>query len=99
MKIIDGIAYAKKDVDELKVRTAKPLADMILILTFNTGEEKIFDATVLLDMPAFQPLKDEEIFKTCKVVDGVVTWDDGDIDIGTEKLYSLSFKYDRLEIS
>ena len=44
----------------------------MMILTFSTGEQRLFDAAILTGK-AFSPLSDENIFKNCKVVDGVVT--------------------------
>ncbi len=99
MKSKDGVVYATNEVEQLQAVTVKPLSDMILIVSFNTGEERIFDATILLDMPVFQPLREDDVFKACRIVNGVITWCDGDIDIATESLYHSSFKYDKLDIS
>ena len=43
--------------------------------------------------PAFAPLSDEKIFKDCKIVDGVVTWMDEDIDCAPEYMYEHSYAY------
>ena len=63
-----------------------------MILTFSTGEQRLFDATILSGL-AFQPLTDNSIFKNCKVVDGVVTWMDEDIDCAPEYMYEHSYSY------
>ena len=93
MYIINGIAYAGELVNEIEVEKVEVLADMILLLTFSTGEKRLYDATVLLEYPAFKPLENEEIFKSAKVEYGVVVWLDGDIDIAPETLYKNSFAY------
>ena len=61
MYIIDGIAYAKEEQEFIEVVDVKALDDMILILKFNTGEQRVFDATIL-DGEVFKPLRDKEIF-------------------------------------
>lgn len=78
--------------DNIHIISAKPLDDMMMILTFSTGEQRLFDATILTG-PAFQPLTDEAIFKNCKIVDGVVTWMDEEIDCAPEYMYEHSFSY------
>ena len=55
----------------------------------------LFDATIL-NGPAFAPLSDEKIFKDCKVVDGIVTWMDEDIDCAPEYMYEHSYAYPAL---
>lgn len=79
----------------IHVVAAQPLGDMMMLLTFSTGKQRLFDATVLAG-PAFAPLQDEKIFQDCKVVDGVVTWMDEDIDCAPEYMYQNSFTYDSM---
>lgn len=93
MFVLNGIVYASEKRDGISIISAKPLEDMMMILTFSTGEKRLFDATVLHG-PAFTPLSDENIFKDCKVVDGVVTWMDEDIDCAPEYMYEHSYAYD-----
>lgn len=93
MHIANGIAYASAKMQEPFVQAVKPLADMMMIVTFGSGEKRLYDATQLLAFPAFQPLKDEEIFKNAKVEYGVVTWADGEIDIAPETMYETSYEY------
>ena len=93
MYIVNGIAYAPEKTRNISVLSVKPLDDMMMIVTFDSGEKRLYDATQLLAFPAFQPLKDEKIFKNAKVEYGVVTWNDGEIDIAPESMYLNSYEY------
>lgn len=93
MCIENGIAYAGTPTDEIRVRSVKPLDDMMMILTFTSGERRLYDATQLLEYPAFQPLRDESVFKSAVVEHGIVVWNDGDIDIAPETMYANSYAY------
>ncbi len=98
MRIVDGIAYAEESNEILEVERVKALDDLMMIVLFNNGEERLFDATSLLGMPVFEVLKDEKIFKNCVVQDGIITWLDGELDIAPETIYKSSFKYERLQV-
>lgn len=93
MFISNGIAYAGTRMPNISVQAVKPLDDMMMIVTFSSGEKRLYDATQLLTYPAFQPLKNEEIFKNAKVEFGIVTWADGEIDIAPETMYDNSYEY------
>lgn len=95
MKIINGIAYAQTEVQPVTIIAVKPLEDMMLLLTFNNHEERLFDASALLEMPVFQPIKEQVVFAHPVLEDGVVTWLDGAIDIAPETMYQQSYRYDR----
>jgi len=96
MYIENGIAYAGTPTDEIRVRSVKPLDDMMMILTFTSGERRLYDATQLLEYPAFQPLRDESVFKSAVVEHGIVVWNDGDIDIAPETMYANSYAYNEM---
>ncbi len=96
MIIIDGIAYASIETDCIEVVDVRALDDMILIVTFNNNEQRIFDATPLLDLPAFKRIAGEKVFKNPKIINGIVTWCDGEIDIAPETMYKESFKYEHI---
>ena len=96
MFIKDGIAYAAAPMKEKRVLSVKPLDDKMMILTFASGEKRLYDATPLLDYPAFQPLNDDNVFKSAKVEHGVVVWLDGEIDIAPEAMYHDSYAYDEM---
>lgn len=98
MYIVNGIAYAGAPMQETAVQAVKPLDDMMMIVTFTSGEKRLYDATPLLALPAFQPLKDERVFKDAKVEYGVVTWADGEIDIAPETMYETSYEYQEMQV-
>ena len=95
MFLLNGIVYASERKEDIQVNEAKPLDDM-MILTFSTGEERLFDATILQG-EAFKPLLEENIIENCKVVDGVVTWKDEEIDCAPEYMYLNSYEYHSLK--
>ncbi|MBQ6373965.1 MAG: DUF2442 domain-containing protein [Clostridia bacterium] len=96
MYVMNGIAYAGTALQDMRVSAAKPLDDMMMLVTFASGERRIYDATQLLEYPAFQPLKDEAVFRAASVDHGVVTWMDGEIDIAPETMYANSLPYDEM---
>ncbi len=89
----NDIACASTEVQIPAVQSVKPLDDMMMIVTFTSGKKRLYDATQLLAFPAFQPLKNEKVFKNAKVEYGVVTWNDGAIDIAPETIYENSYEY------
>lgn len=92
MFVLNGIVYASERPENVQILSVKPLDDMMLLITFSSGEQRLFDATILTGS-AFEPLCDDNIFKDCKVVDGVVTWMDEEIDCSPEYMYKNSFVY------
>lgn len=92
MFTLNGIVYASERPENIQVVSATPLDDMMMLLTFSTGEQRLFDATVLAG-PAFEPLKDEKVFKNCQIVDGIVTWMNEEIDCAPEYMYENSYAY------
>lgn len=96
MYIVDDICYAGTPSDEVRVVDAKPLVGGMLLLTFLSGEKKLFDTTTL-DGSAFRPLRDEAVFKTAKVEHGFVSWEDGKIDIAPEYVYEHSIPYNETD--
>lgn len=93
MFIVNGIAYANAPKEDLKIITIRIIDNLYMLVTFNTGEKRIFDVTELLQYPVFKPLVDRAIFDTAKVSHGMITWLDGDIDISPETVYKKSLPY------
>ena len=91
----DGIIYGSEPEKSIKVESVKVLSDMILLITFNTGETRLFDVTEL-NGPAFEPLRNPDIFKFPLVDHGVITWDNGNIDCAPEYIYKRSYEYSML---
>ena len=96
MYIVNDVVYAGAPDAGLKVQAARVTAPHMLLVTFNTGEERVFDAVPLLDLEAFKPLRDEAVFEDFSISHGVLTWLDESIDIAPEALYRKGFAYERV---
>jgi len=93
MFVKNGIAYAGNEADIIEIETAKPLDDLMMILTFSTGEVRLYDVSPLLKYPAFASLSDPKIFNAVEVDGGIVTWCNGEMDIAPETMYRDSYPY------
>ena len=90
----DGICYAGELTPEIEVTNVKALHDGILLVTFSSGETRVFDVMSLLDKgSAFLPLADEKNRQTVKVTLGFLSWMDGTIDISPSAVYLESYSY------
>ena len=83
--------------DDIKVTEVKPLRGGMMLVTFSTGEKRLFDTTTLQGS-AFAPLADEKIFMNPVLFHGVITWNNGEIDIAPETVYRDSYAYERMAI-
>lgn len=92
MYVMNGIVYGEEPEASIGISSVKALDDMIMLISFSTGETRLFDATILQG-EVFEALKKEEIFKNPVVDHGVVTWDGGNIDCAPEFMYDNSYKY------
>lgn len=92
MFIVNGICYANSANESVKVAEVKPLTGRMLLLTFSTGEKHLFDTTTLVGK-AFDILDDVNVFNNPSLFHGVVTWDNGNVDIAPETLYQDSIPY------
>lgn len=90
---VNGICYAGKCVDGIRITAAKVLRGGMMLITFSTGEKRLFDPSVLKGS-AFTPLKGEAVLKDFSLFHGVLTWQNGEIDIAPETVYAESFAYD-----
>ncbi|MBQ8954128.1 MAG: DUF2442 domain-containing protein [Clostridia bacterium] len=97
MYILNDVCYAGELEDSIKVTEAKPLRGGMMLVTFSTGEKRLFDTT-LLKGSAFEPLKDEKIFNNPTLFHGVITWKNGEIDIAPEAVYEQSYAYESMAI-
>ena len=88
MYVKNGIAYAGELKPPLKVCSVRPMENYRLWVRFNTGEAKVFDFCEKLDTPAFSPLRNKALFRSVYIDYGIPVWDDGNIDIAPEYLYT-----------
>ena len=93
MFIVNDICYAGKMENGIRITEVKPVRGGILLVTFSTGEKRLFDTT-LLKGEAFEPLKREEIVNHPVLFHGVITWNNGEIDIAPETVYRDSYVYE-----
>jgi hypothetical protein len=74
------------------VKAVVPLADYQLLITFDSGERRVFDMKPYLGKGVFAALKDESLFNSVHVGFDTVEWDNG-ADLCPEVLYSRSRKF------
>lgn len=70
-----------------RVKAVEVCPDYKLLLTFNNGEKKIFDAKPLLAVAMYQEL--DAVFSAAHVEFGTVVWP-GDMDVSPDMLYMQS---------
>lgn len=87
---IDGILYAENHNKMIKVVGVKVIENYQLLLTFSTGEKKVYNVKPLLELPAYKILKDNAVFCDVQIDFDTVAWCNGDIDIAPETLYEQS---------
>lgn len=92
MYIKNGVVYGGEPDQPIRVEQVKALPDMILLIRFNNGELRLFDATIL-EGSAFEPLHDERVFSSPVIEHGVITWKNGEIDCAPEYMYKHSYDY------
>lgn len=97
MREINGVVYADTPDESITVSAAKALPDYMILVTFSTGETRLFDGTKLTGK-SFEPIKDESVFMNLKIVHGVITWADETIDISPEFVYAESYPYNTADI-
>lgn len=94
MFVSDGIVYAGGSSSDIRVNSARVTGDGCMLITFSTGETRLFDSTELLDIPVYESLADESVLRSFSIDHGVLTWVDGEIDIAPEALYARSYAYE-----
>ncbi|MDR2893174.1 MAG: DUF2442 domain-containing protein [Deltaproteobacteria bacterium] len=70
----------------IKLSHVEPRSDHTLLLTFETGEKRLYDFKPELNHPIFAPLKNISLFMQAKKQNYAVVWND-DLDIASEALY------------
>ena len=72
-----------------RATSVTPTDNFELLLTFNNGEHRKFDAKMLFQYPIYKPLTNLGFFKLVKLDHMCVYWND-DIDICPDTLYNMS---------
>ena len=67
----------------------KPIEDYQLLVTFKTGENRIYDAKPLIKGDWFGQLKDISKFNSAKIVSNTIEWADGQ-DIAPDEFFFAS---------
>ncbi len=68
------------------VRRVRPLEEYQLEVTFENGEQRIFDAKPYLRQGVFMRLRNRTAFRAVRVVAGSVEWP-GELDLSYDTLY------------
>ena len=72
----------------LWINKAEYMGDYRLMLTFNNGEQRIFDGKEYVHThPVFSPLRDTSNFRNFELDGWTVSWQGGKLDISPEYLY------------
>ena len=70
----------------VRLSRVEPCSNHTLLLTFESGEKRLYDFKPDLDIPVFKPLKDIDLFMQAKAHGYAVVWNEN-IDIASEALY------------
>lgn len=73
----------------LSIKDVKPLDNYNLLLTFENGEQKVFDLSPFLNTGKFVELKEISLFNTVKVSFDSIQWANK-LDLDPELLYTKS---------
>lgn len=71
------------------VLEVQPKEDYTLLLTFQDGTQKLYNARPLLDKKIYSSLNNLSFFLSAKAECGTVVWND-ELDIAPEHLYEYS---------
>ena len=93
MFVSNGFVCGGKPINSIRITGLKCLSDRMMLLTFNNGETRLFDST-LLHGPVYEPLDDDDVFRNAVLDHGVVTWMDGEVDCAPEFMYDHSYEYE-----
>ncbi len=75
----------------LSVRNVKAIDDYKLLVTFENGENRIFDMSPYLNIGKFVELKNKSLFKSVRVNFDSIEWGNR-LDLDPEFLYQKSIK-------
>ncbi len=74
------------------VKHVEPRPEYLLLLTFESGEKRLFDMKPYLDVGIFKELQDIKLFNTVYVSFNSVTWAN-EADFDPEVLYNKSLLF------
>jgi hypothetical protein len=95
MKIIVDYNDSKSELKELRIHSAKYLADYAIRIKFNDGTEKVVDFKPFLSKsnhPSIKKYLDENKFSDFSLTDGNLNWNDYDLIFPIIDLYSGKIK-------
>ena len=96
---MDGVVYAGIPETPISVKQVQAKSDYTLQIRFSTGEQKVFNATLLIEKGGvFARLSDMNLFLQAHVDYGTVVWGDT-LDIAPEYLYDNSQSVGRTNIA
>lgn len=75
-----------------RIKEVKALENYQILVTFDNGEKRIKDMKPYLEKGVFKKLKNQEFFKSVKIVYGTVTWGEN-IDLCADSIYKTSSIY------
>ena len=76
----------------LSVVAVEPMETYRLFLTFENGEQRIFDMKPYLEKGIFKELKDESLFRSVRISFDSIEWSN-QADMDPEVLYQKSVAY------
>jgi hypothetical protein len=85
---IDDYVYSL-GIPEWRVTAVQAQSDYTLLLTFVSGEKRLYNALPLLEKSIYSPLKNLALFMNAKVDGDSVAWNN-ELDIAPEHLYECS---------
>lgn len=77
---------------ENAITNVVPLNARELLLTYASGEQRVFDTSFLLDEPVYRALRDRHLFAKVRPFYDTVEWENG-IDVAPELLRAKSVTY------
>ena len=72
-----------------KIEAVEPRDDYTLLLTFENGEQRVYDMRPELSTEVFEPLRDLGLFRQVQVVRGSLEWP-GERDLAYDMLHYRS---------
>ena len=89
----NGFVCGGEPKEAIRIENIKALPDRILLVDFNNGERRLFDAKKL-EGEVYEKLNDDGVLEKCSIEHGVPTWCNGEIDCAPEFIYHNSYEYE-----